>query len=134
VTTARVLVHGDGEGEVLTLSQPLSFWGGLDAATGRIVDPHHPQLDACLTGRIVVMPSGRGSSSSSSVLAEAIRLGSGPAAIVLAEADPIVALGAIVADELYDVAVPVVQLTGAAYEAVAAAAHVRIRGATVEGA
>ena len=134
VTTARVLVHGDAEGEVLTLSHPLSFWGGLDAATGRIVDPHHPQHEACLTGRIVVMPSGRGSSSSSSVLAEAIRLGSGPAAIVLAEADPIIALGAIVADELYGVTVPVVELTGAAYEVVASAAHVRIRGATVEGA
>ena len=46
------------------------------------------------------MPSGRGSSSSSSVLAEAIRAGTAPAAIVLGEADPILALGAIVAREL----------------------------------
>ena len=61
-----------------------------------------------MTGRVLVMPSGRGSSSSSSVLAEAIRAGTGPVAIVLAEPDPIVALGAIVARELYGVAVPVV--------------------------
>ena len=54
------------------------------------------------------MPSGRGSSSSSSVLAEAIRAGTAPAAIVLGEADPILALGAIVARELYGTTIPVV--------------------------
>ncbi|MGH2659261.1 MAG: aconitase X swivel domain-containing protein, partial [Actinomycetota bacterium] len=53
-------------------------------------------------------PSGRGSSSSPSVLAEAIRAGTAPAAIVMREADPIVALGAIVARELYGTRVPVV--------------------------
>jgi hypothetical protein len=53
------------------------------------------------------MPTGRGSSSSSTVLAEAIRLGTAPAAIVLAEADDIVLLGAIVAKELYGKTCPV---------------------------
>jgi predicted aconitase with swiveling domain len=54
------------------------------------------------------MPSGRGSSSSSYVFAEAIRAGIAPAAVVLGEADAIVALGAIVAAELYGIEVPVV--------------------------
>jgi len=54
------------------------------------------------------MPFGRGSSSSSTVLAEAIRLGTAPAAIVLLEPDPILALGAIVAKELYGRALPIV--------------------------
>jgi hypothetical protein len=58
------------------------------------------------------MPAGRGSSSSSYVLAEAIRAGTAPAAIVLGEPDPIVALGAIVAAELYGVDVPVVVAAG----------------------
>ena len=59
---------------------------------------------------MLVMPSGRGSSSSSSVLAEAIRLGTAPAGILLREADPIVVLGAVVARELYGVELPVVAL------------------------
>jgi len=104
----RTLVPGEATGPVLALEAPLSFWGGIDPANGRVVDVHHPQLGASVTGTILVMPAGRGSSSSSSVLAEAIRAGTAPAAVVLAEPDAIVALGAIVARELYGVAVPVV--------------------------
>jgi hypothetical protein len=105
---ARTLVPGEATGEVLVLEEPLSFWGGIDPATGEIVDVHHPQLGSNVAGRILVMPGGRGSSSSSSVLAEAIRAGSAPSAIVLLEPDPIVALGAIVARELYGTTLPVV--------------------------
>ena len=104
----RTLVPGRATGEVLVLDEPLSFWGGVDPASGEIVDVHHPQRGANVTGRVLVMPGGRGSSSSSSVLAEAIRAGTAPAAVVLLEPDPIVALGAIVARELYGVVVPVV--------------------------
>jgi len=105
---ARTLVAGEASGEALVLDEPLSFWGGLDPETGRLIDVHHPQFGEVVTGRVLVMPSGRGSSSSSSVLAEAIRAGTAPAAIVLLEPDPIVALGAIVARELYGTSVPVV--------------------------
>jgi predicted aconitase with swiveling domain len=108
VTPTRTLVEGEAWGQALVLDQPLSLWGGLDPATGRIVDVHHPQLGEVVTGRVLVMPSGRGSSSSSTVLAEAIRLGTSPAAIVLTEPDPILALGAIVARELYGRTIPVV--------------------------
>ena len=105
---ARTLVAGTAEGRALVLDEPLSLWGGLDPETGDIIDVRHPQRGANLTGRVLVMPSGRGSSSSSSVLAEAIRAGTAPAAIVLGEADPILALGSIVARELYGASVPVV--------------------------
>ena len=105
---ARTLVAGTAVGPALVLDEPLSFWGGVDPQTGEVVDVRHPQHGANVTGRILVMPSGRGSSSSSSVLAEAIRAGTAPAAIVLGEADPILALGAIVARELYGKATPVV--------------------------
>lgn len=54
------------------------------------------------------MPSGRGSSSSSSVLAEAIRLGTAPAGILLERPDPILAVGAIVAEFLYNIRMPLV--------------------------
>jgi predicted aconitase with swiveling domain len=111
----RTLVAGEARGPALVLSETLSFWGGLDPATGTIVDVHHPQRGAVVTGLVLVMPGGRGSSSSSSVLAEAIRAGTAPAAIVLAEVDPIIALGAIVARELYGVAVPVLVADGSAF-------------------
>jgi predicted aconitase with swiveling domain len=97
-------------GRALVLSEPLSLWGGMDAATGRLIDVHHPQRGANLAGRVVIMPSGRGSSSSASVLAEAVRAGTAPAAILLGEPDLILAIGAAVAEELYGVVVPVMVL------------------------
>jgi len=105
---ARTLVAGEARGPALVLDEPLSFWGGVDPATGDIVDVHHPQRDANVAGCVLIMPSGRGSSSSSSVLAEAIRAGTAPIAIVLSEPDPILALGAIVARELYGRTIPIV--------------------------
>ena len=72
------------------------------------------------------MPSGRGSSSSSYVLAEAIRAGTAPAAIVLREPDGILALGAIVARELYGARVPVVVLDADGYDAIADATMVEV--------
>ncbi|HSL11676.1 MAG TPA: DUF126 domain-containing protein [Actinomycetota bacterium] len=133
VVATRVLVAGDADGDVLTLGEPLSFWGGVDAATGRVIDVHHPQHGAVVTGRILVMPAGRGSSSSSSVLAEAIREGTAPAGIVLADGDPIVALGAIVAEEIYGIVTPVVEVADPeGYQALSTARRVRIRNDVIE--
>ena len=94
----------------LVLSEGLSLWGGMDPATGDVIDAHHPQRGVNVSGRVLVMPSGRGSSSSASVLAEAVRAGTAPAAIVLGEPDLILAIGAAVAEELYGVRVPVAVL------------------------
>lgn len=105
---ARALVAGEAEGEVLLLDEPLSFWGGVDPATGMIIDARHPQRGEVVTGRILVMPAGRGSSSSASVLAESIRGATAPLAIIVGEPDPILSLGAIVARELYGTVVPIV--------------------------
>ena len=112
----RTLVAGHATGIGLVLDEPLSFWGGLDPATGILIDTHHPQLGESVVGRILVMRSGRGSSSSSYVLAEAIRAGNAPAAIVLQEADGIVALGAIVARELYGLSMPIITLDRSSYD------------------
>lgn len=106
----RVLADGIAAGLALRLDEPLSFWGGVDPGSGRIIDVRHPQLGTSVQGRVLVMPSVRGSSSSSSVLAETVRAGSAPAAILLGEPDLILAVGAAVAEELYGVRVPIVQL------------------------
>lgn len=99
---------GEGAGPVLTLDESLSLWGAVDRRTGEIRDPTHPQHGSILAGRVLVMASGRGSSSTSSVLAEMIRGGVAPAAMVLGQPDGILTIGAIVADELYGIAMPIV--------------------------
>ena len=106
--TGTFQLAGEAEGQALVFSQPLSFWGGIDAETGDIIDHSHPGLGQNVTGKILVMPSGRGSSSSSSVLAEAIRRGTAPAGILMERPDPILAVGAIVAEFLYGIRMPLV--------------------------
>ena len=108
IRQAQAFAAGDAGGEALVLSEPLSFWGGVDVESGRIIDRSHPDLGASITGAILVMPGGRGSSSSSAVLAESLRIGTGPAGIVLAVPDPILTVGAIVAQSLYGLRCPIV--------------------------
>ena len=113
-------------GRALVLDEGLSLWGGMDPATGELIDSHHPQRGARLTGRVVVMPSGRGSSSSASILAEAVRAGTAPAAIVLDEPDLILTIGSAVAEELYGVTVPVVVVGPTVRARIVDGAEVRI--------
>lgn len=127
---AEVLVTGDAEGELLVLDAPLSFWGGVHESSGEIIDTHHPQHGRSVTGCVMLMPGGRGSSSSSSVLAEVIRAGVGPAAIVLGERDPIIALGAMVAEALYGRCVPVLVLGANDYARARSWTHARIAPGT----
>jgi uncharacterized protein len=105
---AQPLCSGVGTGALLVLDEPLSFWGGTDLATGEITDVHHPQRGLSVAGRVVAMAASRGSSSSSSVLAEQLRAGVGPAAIILTSRDAILALGALAAFELYGISMPIV--------------------------
>ena len=106
----RVAVAGEGRGVAIVTDEPLSLWGGLDPTSGEIIDRHHPLCGQIVTGRVLVLPHGRGSCSASGVLLEAIRYGTGPAAILTTRVDPIIGLGSILADELYDLPVPVVVL------------------------
>lgn len=113
------VVPGSGHGKLLALQEPLSFWGGYDAQAGRIIEARHPQFGAALKGTCLLMARAKGSSSSSSVLAEAIRNGTGPAAIVMRERDLIVALGCIVASELYGIDVPIAVVDDATWQVLA---------------
>lgn len=122
----RALVAGEGAGPVLRLDEALSFWGGVDPVTGRIIDRRHPRRGESVAGRVLVMPYGRGSSSSSSVLLEGVRLGTAPAAVVLRELDGILALGAAVASELYEQSPPVLLLEAADWEALPEGAEVSV--------
>jgi uncharacterized protein len=116
----------DVGGRALVLAEGLSLWGGMDPATGELIDAHHPQRGASLTGRVVIMPSGRGSSSSASVLAEAVRANTAPAAILLGEPDLILDIGSAVAEELYGTVVPVLVLDAKRLAAIRDGEMVRI--------
>lgn len=110
-----VVVGGAATGRVVALDEPLSFWGGFSPEHGTVTDEHHPQAGTTLSGAVVVMAGGRGSSSASSVLAEAVRLGSAPAAILLRRSDEILVTGALAARELYGRTVPIVVLDDDTY-------------------
>lgn len=97
----KVLVDGCGVGPLRVLSAPVSFWGGVNAGSGEIVDGSHPDWGLKITGTILALPHGRGSSSSATVLAEMVRTGTAPSGIILDEADEILVAGAFVANRLY---------------------------------
>jgi uncharacterized protein len=103
----RFHLAGRARAPALVLAAPLSFWGGVAVETGEIIDRSHPDLGKSVRGRILIMTCGKGSSSSSSVLAETIRRQTGPVGILLARPDPILTVGAIVAETLYGLACPI---------------------------
>ena len=112
--TGRALHPGSSSGELLILDQPISFWGGVDHH-GVIIDVHHPQCGLSVAGKVLVMTSGRGSSSATAVLAELIRAKKAPAAMIFTECDIILVIGALVSAELYQIQMPMVELTEELY-------------------
>lgn len=127
------LVAGAADGPVLALAEPLSFWGGFDAATGKVIDRRHPDLGRCLTGTVVVVSAARGSSSGSSVLAEAIRAGTAPAAFVISTRDAILQVGAMVAAELYGRKCPILVVRADALLHLARCERVRVEAGEAAG-
>lgn len=99
--TAQILLPGaSGSGPPLVLTAPISFWGGVDPATGDIIDARHPQRGLNIAGKVLGLPGTIGSSSASSVLLELVRAGRAPAAILMTGPDAILLLGLIVAREM----------------------------------
>ena len=111
----RSLVDGAAVGPLLYADVGLSFWGGVDPFSGEVIDRHHPLSGECLAGRVLAIPSGRGSCTGSSVLMELISNGHAPAALVLAEADEILTLGVLVAQTLFERSLPVLCIGSEAF-------------------
>ena len=86
---------------VLTTTVPLSFWGGIDEITGRVVDVSHPLHGTDIADCIFCLPSGRGSCTASQVLLELILNGKAPKAIVLRDVDGLLCVGALIAQEVF---------------------------------
>lgn len=111
------LLDGAATGPVMKLAAPLSFWGGVDPASGRIIQVRHPQCGETIGGRILCLPATIGSSSSSAVLLELIRLGIAPAALIMGTPDAILMIGCVVAREMGWAAPPAFALEAAAQAA-----------------
>ena len=111
VMRGRVIVKGRAEGEALVSTEPLSFWGGYDHQTGEIIDRRHPLSGSIAAQRILALPSTRGSSTTTAVLLEAIRVRTAPSALLTLGVDSFLALASVVADELYGRPIPLITLT-----------------------
>ena len=96
--TGRVIKAGRARGAALVSPEPIGFLGGVDPDTGVVVEPGHPLEGESVAGRVLVFPTGKGSTVGSYTLYRLARNGVGPAAIINAESEPIVAVGAIISD------------------------------------
>jgi len=110
VLAGRSLSSGSATGEILRLFEPISFWGGVDN-DGLIVDAHHPQKGESVSGKILVLETGRGSSTSAYGVLELIRANKAPAAIILAQTDGVIMTGVFVGAEIYQKRLPVILLS-----------------------
>ena len=129
--TGRSLVAGAAQGALLFADVGLSFWGGVDPFSGEIIDRHHPLSGEHLAGRVLAIPSGRGSCTGSSVLMELISNGHAPAALVLAEPDEILTLGVLVAQTIFERSLPVLCIGREAFAALRGQAFARVEELTV---
>lgn len=120
------LLPGHASGAVLASHEGLSFWGGVDPASGLVIDAHHPWHGQSLAGRIVMMPTSRGSCTGSGVLLELILSGHAPAALVFSGPEDILTLGAIIADRLFGHPLPVLRLSAPDFAALSRCADASI--------
>ena len=127
VLKGKALVPGIAEGIAVVSNQPISFWGGVDPLTGDIIDRRHERYGINITGKIFIFPFGKGSSTSSAVLMEGIRNGTAPAGIIMKKIDPILALGVIVSQEMYQQSLPIILLDETNFDAIYEADYLKIK-------
>ena len=145
----RVLVPGEGGGEVLHLEADLSFWGAIDPLTGNVIDHRHPQYGECITGKVITLRRSIGSSSGSAVRQRRPRRG-GPDRLLrfLADAggddrgepaaDPVPAHhaehgGAVVAREMGYGSIPVLLIDSNLFSQLPAHVEITLEGRIVPG-
>lgn len=94
----RGISRGIGTGELLVSPEPISFLSGVNPKTGIVVERGHPLEGQSIAGRVLSFPYGKGSTVGSYVIYALRQNGLAPAAIINTEAEPIIAVGAIIAE------------------------------------
>lgn len=92
----RIISKGKEEGQALVTKDSISFLGGVDPKTGIVIDKKHELYNKCITDKILIIPSGKGSTVGSYVIYQMIKNNTAPKAIVCQSAEPIIAIGAII--------------------------------------
>ena len=98
ILKGRVICEGRAEGEALVTSQPISFFGGVDPRTGIVVEKGHELEGKCVKDKILVFPTGKGSTVGSYVIYQLKKNGVAPKAIINQECETIVAVGSIISN------------------------------------
>jgi predicted aconitase with swiveling domain len=96
--TGRLIKAGRVEGEALVSPEPIGFFGGVDPDTGVVIEAGHPLEGECVAGRVLIFPTGKGSTVGSYVLYRLKKNDLAPLAIINVESEPIVAVGAIISE------------------------------------
>jgi len=89
----KCLIPGIAEGEALVTSVPISFFGEIDASSGKITSPHHEHFGKSITGKIFVVPTGKGSSGGPNVIYSMKLHGTLPAGMIVEKNEPTLAAG-----------------------------------------
>ncbi|WBU63732.1 cis-3-hydroxy-L-proline dehydratase [Paracoccus aerodenitrificans] len=131
--TATRILPGTASGPVLAMDRGLSFWGGVDPDRARVIDTHHPACGAELAGRVVMMPTSRGSCSGSGVILEMMLNGNTPAALIFSEAEDVATLGALIGAEIFGRSLPVLRVSPDDFVALAKAGHLTITRDAISG-
>ena len=92
----RIISKGKDSGNALVTKDPISFLGGVDPKTGIVIDKKHELYNECITDKILVIPSGKGSTVGSYVIYQMAKNNTAPRAIICQKAEPIIAIGAII--------------------------------------
>jgi predicted aconitase/predicted aconitase with swiveling domain len=129
----RCLVSGSAQGELLWADVGLSFWGGVDPFSGEVIDRHHPLSGQTITGRVLAIPSGRGSCTGSSVLLELILNGHAPAALVFEHVDDILTLGVVIAEQMFERSIPVISVGATGFAALHDLSWVQVEADRIKG-
>jgi len=94
----RAIFHGQASGQALVSPTAIGFLGGVDPDTGAVIEPGHPLHGQVIAGRVLVFPTGKGSTVGSYTLYRLAKRGLGPEGIINARSEAIVAVGAIISE------------------------------------
>ncbi len=98
IMKGRKVAKGTAEGEALVSADGISFYGGVEPETGKVTEKGHPLEGQCVRGKVLVFPTGKGSTVGSYALYDMMKRGNAPAAIINKEIETIVAVGAIISE------------------------------------
>ncbi len=94
----RTISKGKASGEALVGTEAISFLGGVDPKTGKVIDRQNPLFGKSIAGKVLVIPRGKGSTVGTYVLYQLKKNGVAPAAVINLESEIIIAVGAIISE------------------------------------